>query len=786
MSRERAGRAIGLALVLAAAITHAQSADGTTPTPNAIATPGAATGELSGIVLERGTARPLGGVTVTMTDVARVARTDDDGRFRFIGAPVGRHTLTLAGPELDDVAVDEEVAGGRHREVRYLVTTRAPSDRYQSVVRAPRIERAGVVETGVGREEARHVAGAADDPLKVVEDLPGVARATVGSGALIIWGAAPADSRVVVDGVEIPALYHVGGWRSTIHGDLVSRVSLSPGGFGAEWGRALGGLVRVETTAEPERGVHGSVALDLLDASALLSATLGARVTLTVAGRYSWLDRLATAVVHGDAAAFVPLPRWDDYQLRATVRLRAREQLTLTLLAADDSLRRATAAADPAQAHRESFDRSTWRAIVRYSADRDGSAVELTPWFGYDDTRTDQRFGPTPARLAVTSVLAGLRATYRRRLARALILSVGLDLLDTHAHISRLGSLTIPAREGDPFVFGQPPGDDVAAADDRLHLLDAAPFASLDVRLGPVTITPGLRVDALLVEGDHRLPAPASAPATGFSRLGWSIDPRLAIRAQAHRRLLLTAAAGLYHQPPDPADLGARFGNPTLGPARALVVTAGGEVRLTAPLTAEANVYYRQLDDLVARNALPSPPVAAALVQDGSGRSYGAQLLVRLQAWHGLSGWLSYTTGRSERQDHPTSATRLSDYDQTHILTVVAGYELRRWQFGLRLRYATGFPRTPVTGAYFDARDNRFDPLFGDVGSIRIPDFVQLDLHLERAFVWTRATLRIYLDLQNVTYQQNPEEIVYRADYSQRGYLTGLPTLAVLGAKVQF
>ena len=224
MSREPGGldgvaRAIALAVLLATVAARAQPV----------------TGELSGVIVERGSERPLPGVSVTMSDAARVARTDDEGRFRFIGAPVGRHTLVLGAPDLDDITIDEEVVGGAHREVRYLVTPRAPQARYQSTVRAPRLERSGVVETGVAREEARRVPGTADDPLKVVENLPGVARATVGSGALIIWGAAPADSRVVVDGVEIPALYHVGGWRSTLNGDLVGRVSLSPGGFGAEW-----------------------------------------------------------------------------------------------------------------------------------------------------------------------------------------------------------------------------------------------------------------------------------------------------------------------------------------------------------------------------------------------------------------------------------------------------------------------------------------------------------------------------------------------------------------------
>lgn len=752
----------------------------------AIARAQATTGELSGVVLDRATERPLVGVTVTLAGTGRSAITDEDGRFRLLGAPAGTHALVLAAPDAAPVTVDEEIVAGRHREVRYLLAAAtAPRGTYQSTVRAPRVERAGVVETGVAREEARRAAGAADDPLKVVEDLPGVARATAGSGDVIVWGAAPADTRFVFDGVELPALYHVGGWRSTVAAGLVGRVALTPGGFGAEWGRALGGLVRIDGAAPPPPGFHGEVGADVLDGSALLSYTRG-RFSLTVAGRYSWLDRLAGVVVHGDAAAFIPLPRWDDYQLRATVALRKRERLTLTFLAADDSLRRQVGSGDPTTTYSDRFDRSSYRVLLRYDADRDGAAVEVTPFFGYDATETVDQFAATPADLAVRSWIAGIRGAYRRRLGRLVVFSAGVDVLDTHAHVTRLGSLTIPPREGDVTVFGQPPGDDVAAADDRIHQLDLAPFVSVDVRLGPVTITPGVRVDAFLLEGNHVVPPVGNVPTVGWSRFEWSADPRLALRWQAHPRVAVVAAGGLYHQPPDVTDLGARLGNPTLDPARALVATAGVEARLTATLSAEATGFYRQLDELPTRNPAPSPPIAGALVQDGIGRSYGAQLLLRAAPWHGLSGWLSYTGGRSERRDHPTSDWRLFDYDQTHILTLVAEYAFHHWGFGTRFRWASGFPRTPVVGAYFDARDARYDPLFGDQNAIRIPDFVQLDLHAEYAFVWSRATLRLYLDVQNVTWQRNAEELVYSADYAERGAITGLPTLAVLGARVTF
>ena len=758
---------LALACIVVAVTAHAQ----------------ATTGELSGVVLDRASERPLTGVTVTLG--ARSAITDEEGRFRLFGAPAGRATLVLTAPGAAPVSVDEEIVAGRHRQVRYLVALEAPRGLYESTVRAPRVERAGVVETGVAREEARRAAGAADDPLKVVEDLPGVARATAGTGDIIVWGAAPADTRVVFDGVEWPALLHVGGWRSTINAGLVARVALTPGGFGGEWGRALGGLVRIDGTAPPAAGVHGEIGADVLDGSALLSYARG-RFAITVAGRYSWLDRLAATVVQGDAAAFIPLPRWDDYQLRASVALRRRERLALTFLAADDSLRRTAAAGDPTALRSDRFDRSSYRVLVRYDAERDGAAIELTPFFGYDGSRTVDQFGASPATLAVRSFIGGLRGAYRRRLGRLVVAAAGLDLLDTHAHVTRLGSLTIPAREGDVTVFGQPPGDDVAAADDRIHALDVAPFVSVDVRLGPVTLTPSLRVDAMLFEGNHIVPPVGTMPATGWSRFEWAVDPRLQLRWQAHARVAVVAAGGLYHQPPDVTDLGARFGNPALAPSRASVATAGVEARLWATLSAEATGFYRQLDELVTRNPAPSPPVAGALVQDGIGRSYGAQLLVRAAPWHGLSGWLSYTGGRSERRDHPTSAWRLFDFDQTHILTLVAEYALGHWSLGTRLRWATGFPRTPVVGAYFDTRDARYDPLFGAQNSIRIDDFVQLDLRAEYAFVWARATLRLYLDVQNVTYRRNAEEVAYSADWSQRGAITGLPTLAVAGARVQF
>jgi hypothetical protein len=183
---------------------------------------------------------------------------------------------------------------------------------------------------------------------------------------------------------------------------------------------------------------------------------------------------------------------------------------------------------------------------------------------------------------------------------------------------------------------------------------------------------------------------------------------------------------------------------------------------------------------------LPTPGLAQALVQTGVGRSLGVQLLVRQELYHHFFGWLSYSLSRSQRKYDGDPAYRLFDFDQTHVLTWVASWEHRGFGVGTRFRYATGMPRTPVQGAFFDSRDDVWQPIFGGHNVIRIPSFYQLDLRVDRTWTFERFALNVYLDVQNVTARENPEEIVYNYNDSTRGYITGLPTLAVAGARLSF
>ncbi len=751
------------------------------------------TGVLAGVVKNAGDGRPLADVEVVLASGAQTT-TDAEGRFHFDDLPPGTLTLTLQGEGFTPLQAEETLVAGEELEVSYAVAlqpevSEGPSDDLELLVTAPPTLKREAVSTKVSAREARVIPGAQGDVVRVVENLPGVARSAVGSGQLVVWGAAPEDTRTYVDGVPIPRLYHQGGLRSTVHSAVVESVELVPGGYGAAFGRGLGGIVRVETRTPDAEGLHGSVSANVFDAAASLSSTIGPRWRAAAAGRVSVIDLFAGSL-DSEIGDYVPIPRYRDATLRVTRQIESGGRVDLVALASTDHTSRGVPNADPALATRETRDISFYRLYANYIRERgQGSRSVVTPYVGFGNQDLTSHYGDVPTSLSQRDVLAGVRASHRVRVAPWLSVEGGVDAEVGSYDVERRGSLGLPAREGDVRVFGQPPPDSLGYDRFTATTVGIAPYVEADFALlrERLHVVPGLRADPMFRSVSRRLLEQAGSPALGLYRQSFTVDPRLALRYAINDRLALHAATGIYHQLPAPSDLSAKFGNPALDLSRAYHFVIGSAIGLTDLLTLELTGFATFLEDLTMRNTAESPRQAEALVASGEGRSMGLQALVRRELADGLFGWVAYTIMRSERKNSPSSATRLFDYDQTHVVsTVLVWTPWRGFEVGSRFRLSSGFPRTPVIATYYDARRDRTEPVFGEQNSIRIPLFMQLDVRVGQTFDVGDTKLDVYLELQNVTNRDNAEELVYSPDFSTRDHIRSLPILPVVGIEWTF
>lgn len=671
----------------------------------------------------------------------------------------------------------DEVASDDETEARVVIVPVPPPETTATRVRA---------------EDARKVPGSSGDAVRVVESLPGVGRSTAGSGQLVIWGSPPQDTRLYVDGVPIPRMYHEGGLRSVVQPRLVTSIDLVPGGYGAKWGRGLGGLVAV-TTATPERErIGGRVAADVLDASVLLSTPLDRRRHwhLAVGARASYVAAWAKQVIDPGTAGLIPLPQYGDGQVRALWRPSQRNSVELVAMMSADRVRRGVPDRDPALEITDRRAVDFGRVYARWiHTPKDDVEITVTPYVGLgrNDRRTS--VGAAQTILAAQDVLAGLRANSAWQLRPWVRLDIGLDAEVDTTQLHREGALGLPSREGDIRVFGQPPPDDLSADRWRVTRVGLAPYAQAELALlrGDLRIVPGLRIDPYVRSIDRRLPRTGATPKIGTSEHDLAFEPRLAILGHVTERLEIRGAAGLVRQSPAPEDLSASFGTPSLPSARALHTVVGIAVDIVRGLSIDLSGFHLRQRALAMRSAAASPLPANALAPTGTGRTWGMQVLLRQQLFKGLFGWVAYTLMRAERRDRNDAPRRLSDYDQTHVLAAVLGWSLPRgFEIGARFRYASGFPRTPVTGAWFDATRNRYQPEFGEHNSIRLPAFVQLDARLAKRFDLRLGALEVFIELLDVWNRRDAEEFVYAADYSRRGIISGIPILPAAGMQWDF
>ncbi|NJK33274.1 MAG: TonB-dependent receptor [Deltaproteobacteria bacterium] len=313
-------------------------------------------------------------------------------------------------------------------------------------------------------------------------------------------------------------------------------------------------------------------------------------------------------------------------------------------------------------------------------------------------------------------------------------------------------------------------------------------YSTLTLRLGEhVMLFPGIRLNF------YTTPQGSARASTAKDRMG--VDPRLRFIWSITDNTALKGGIGLYSQGAGPQQSDSVFGSTRLGLERSLHTSLAIAQELPWDLSLEVTGFYKQLWSLISPStsliALPAPDgleiKSENYANTGTGRIYGGEVLLQKPLGDRFYGWLSYTLMRSVRTPAPGEAQRLFDFDQTHIMTLIASYDFPyNWRIGARFRLVSGNPYTPITDAVFDATSGGYQPVLGPPNSARLPVFHQLDLRIDKTWVYRRVRVTSYLDVQNVYNAENYEFLSYSYDYQQYIPILSLPTAPSIGTKIEF
>ncbi|MGZ3709404.1 MAG: hypothetical protein ACXWPM_12040, partial [Bdellovibrionota bacterium] len=271
----------------------AWSGEDPSPLPSPIASASPAPGlqvRVEGLLREKGTRRPLAQVNVycftpLSPDKPLRATTDTAGKFS-IEVPEGKLKWVVSLTNYVRLEKDDTQLAGGETPVRELYLEKQSYLTYETQIIA-QTEKRDDKTRSLDQSEFMTVPGANGDPVKAVQNLPGVNRASAFSSQVIIEGSSPNDTRYNIDDQVVPIIFHFGGLSSVVIPEAVDHVDYLSAGFGPEYGQSIAGLVNL-TIKDPQTDrIHGFAFVDFLNVGGMVEGPINDHSSFLVGARQS-------------------------------------------------------------------------------------------------------------------------------------------------------------------------------------------------------------------------------------------------------------------------------------------------------------------------------------------------------------------------------------------------------------------------------------------------------------------------------------------------------------------
>ena len=205
------------------------------------------TGAVEGRVTDKGTKEPLVGVTVIATGASpepQDALTDGDGIYKITDLLPGDYSITFYIDKLAVTRTGIHVGANSQVTVNQVLKLTGTATVYEIHDKPAQIDQS---TTTKGGKYDRRFREKTPQPNRGLE---GTATATAGANndgvGLAFSGSTSLENRYLVDGIDITGLTY-GSLGTPVMSEFIEETEVIAGGYNAEWGRAIGGIINAVT-----------------------------------------------------------------------------------------------------------------------------------------------------------------------------------------------------------------------------------------------------------------------------------------------------------------------------------------------------------------------------------------------------------------------------------------------------------------------------------------------------------------------------------------------------------
>ena len=747
------------------------------PSPDAIQQPLTPV-VIHGRLVEMGTKNPVTNTRIFVKNsisgvLASSATTDQKGLFS-LSVPPGNYTAIVAATGYDKFERSVIVTPNESKELLLRVIPQALNP-YHVVIRQKK-ETSETSSHHIEAREAESLPGTNRDILKSVTNMPGVNSVSVFNGygnGIVIRGSSQEDSLFTVDDHSIPSFYHFGGFESILEPEMIESVEYNAGGFSAEYGDAMGGVISMNIRDPRTDRIGGYINFSYLSSSFVVEGPVSDADSFYFGLKRGFIDQYIKTAEKAEenrntdnTMDFSTYPVYYDASFIYKHTASPGSEFRLIGIASDDSMK----ATDPENPVSERYSdtltyKQRFETLIGEWDYKEGPFHSMLSPMVTQSEYTLEQGERAYHRQNITTVALSEKADYRVNAIHWL--KGGLRMDYTHAGLDS-DSLVIE-KEGE---ISYDHTDLELSVNKGFDFFTPSAYIMDQMTFGRLTVTPGIH--SFQDTYNHHTAA----------------DPRLFLKYQLTEALALKGSGGRYSQMPQYDEFLEPWGTEGLKPERSIHTVVGLEQQITDTLFLDIQGYRKTFRDLVVRDVADDPTHYS---NDGTGRSYGAEIILRRALTDRFFGWVSYSYSVAKRTDGPGKSERYFDSDTPHNLIAVASYKPnRKWSFGFRYQYVSGTPYTDLLNVdtRYDVDNDSYEPLYtGPINTSRFSSHQQVDIRIDRYWILNDCVISTYLDFRNVFQNNYVTGISYNENYTAQEEDVSVDSeipLIFLGMKVDF